>query len=446
MGDENQRSAAFGLLGEEKIGDLAAGVAVEIAGGFVGDDQRRIGSQRPGDRHALLLAARQLSREMRQAFAEPHGLELGSGALEGVAAAGEFQRHGDIFERRHVGDEVEGLEDDADGSAAHGGEIVLGEIVQGLACDEDLAAVEPFETGNHHQKRRLARPRRSDDTDGLARLDFQVHAFQDTDRGGAGTEGQVSRYDLNDGFRHGSASYIVGDTDPDASAVEVRSGSLRFKVLPAQILVIAGLLVALALPARAETIKLVGFGDSLMAAYDLAKEEGFPARLQAALRERGHDVEIADAGVSGDTTSGGLSRLDWSVPDGTDGVILELGANDALRGIAPEKTRENLEAMIERLKERGIPVLLAGMLAPPNMGPDYEDKFNSIYPELAEKYDLVLYPFFLDGVAAEPDLVLSDGMHPNPAGVDEMVKRFVPVAEEFLGRIGGERPQADDGN
>ena len=221
---------------------------------------------------------------------------------------------------------------------------------------------------------------------------------------------------------------------------------MRFKVLPAQFLVIVGFLVAFALPARAETLKLVGFGDSLMAAYDLAKEEGFPARLEAALKERGHDVEIADAGVSGDTTSGGLSRLDWSVPDGTDGVILELGANDALRGVSPEKTRENLEAMIQRLDERGIPVLLAGMLAPPNMGPGYEEKFNAIYPELAEKYDLVLYPFFLEGVAAESDMVLSDGMHPNPAGIEEMVKRFVAAAEEFIGRIEDAGPQADAGN
>jgi acyl-CoA thioesterase I len=221
---------------------------------------------------------------------------------------------------------------------------------------------------------------------------------------------------------------------------------LRFKALPVQILVIAGLLMTFMLPARAETLKLVGFGDSLMAAYDLAKEDGFPARLEAALRDRGHDVEIADAGVSGDTTSGGLSRLDWSVPDGTDGVILELGANDALRGIDPEKTRENLEVMIERLEERGIPVLLAGMLAPPNMGPGYEEKFNAIYPELAEKHDLVLYPFFLDGVAAEADLVLSDGMHPNPDGVAEMVRRFVPVAEEFLARIEAERSQSGEAN
>jgi len=221
---------------------------------------------------------------------------------------------------------------------------------------------------------------------------------------------------------------------------------VRFKVLPAQFLVIAGLVLAFALPVRAESLKLVGFGDSLMAAYDLAKEDGFPAQLQAALRERGHDVEIADAGVSGDTTSGGLSRLDWSIPDGTDGVILELGANDALRGVSPDKTRENLEAMIKRLDERGIPVLLAGMLAPPNMGPGYEDKFNAIYPDLAKEHDLILYPFFLDGVTGEPGMVLSDGMHPSASGVEEMVKRFLPVAEEFIARIEETRPQGDGGN
>ena len=188
----------------------------------------------------------------------------------------------------------------------------------------------------------------------------------------------------------------------------------------------------------ADAVTLVGFGDSLMAAYNLQASEGFPARLEAALRERGHDVTIIDAGVSGDTTSGGLARLDWSIPDGVDGVILELGANDALRGLPPEKTRENLEAMIARLKQRGIAVLLAGMLAPPNMGAGYETAFNAIYPELAAKYDVPLYPFFLDGVTGNPDMLLSDGMHPNTSGINTMVEKFVPVAEEFLAEIKAE--------
>ncbi|MCY0092728.1 arylesterase [Hoeflea sp. J2-29] len=184
-----------------------------------------------------------------------------------------------------------------------------------------------------------------------------------------------------------------------------------------------------------DPLKLVGFGDSLMAGYQLQGEEGFPAQLQAALQQRGHDVEIIDAGVSGDTTSGGLARLDWSIPEGVDGVILELGANDALRGLPPETSRENLEAMITRLKQRGIAVMLAGMLAPPNLGTEYEAAFNAIYPELASKHDVLLYPFFLDGVTGDPALQLPDGMHPNANGISKMVENILPVAEQFLAEI-----------
>lgn len=184
--------------------------------------------------------------------------------------------------------------------------------------------------------------------------------------------------------------------------------------------------------ALAEPIKLVGFGDSLMAGYQLPASDAFPVKLEAALKAKGYDVEIANAGVSGDTSSGGLARLDWSVPDGTKGVILELGANDALRGIAPEETEKNIDAMLTRLKARGIAVLLAGMLAPPNMGADYGKRFNGIYKRMAEKHGVALYPFFLDGVAAQADLQIDDGMHPNPAGVDVMVARILPTAEAFL--------------
>ncbi|MBK5565081.1 arylesterase [Ensifer sp. SSB1] len=192
---------------------------------------------------------------------------------------------------------------------------------------------------------------------------------------------------------------------------------------------------ALSSTARAETISLVGFGDSLMAGYQLPPEDAFPARLEKALKEKGLDVTITNAGVSGDTSSGGLARIDWSVPDGTKGVILELGANDALRGIPPEETRKNIEAMITRLKDRGIAVLLAGMMAPPNMGADYAARFNPIYPELAQKYGLELYPFFLDGVVTETKLKLEDGMHPNGDGVGVMVEKALPVVERFLATL-----------
>lgn len=182
----------------------------------------------------------------------------------------------------------------------------------------------------------------------------------------------------------------------------------------------------------AEAFRIVGFGDSLMAGYQLAPGEGFPEQLEAALRRDGHDVEVANAGVSGDTTSGGLARLDWSVPDGTDLVILELGANDMLRGVDPAIPRKNLDAMIARLKERDIAVLLAGMVAAPNLGKEYGAAFDAIYPDLARKHGLRLYPFFLEGVATDASLLLADGIHPNASGVARMVEGILPTVEEML--------------
>lgn len=199
----------------------------------------------------------------------------------------------------------------------------------------------------------------------------------------------------------------------------------------------AALLLADIPGAAARELKLVALGDSLTAGYGLEELQAFPARLQQALRARGHAVTIANAGVSGDTSAGGLDRLDWSVPDGTDAVIVELGANDALRGLSPEATRRNLTTIVERLHQRGIAVLLAGMLAPPNMGSDYADAFNAIFPEIAGSYDLAFYPFFLDGVAANAGLTQADGMHPTAAGIDEIVARFLPTAEALLGKLGG---------
>ncbi|MBY2916318.1 arylesterase [Rhizobium leguminosarum] len=209
---------------------------------------------------------------------------------------------------------------------------------------------------------------------------------------------------------------------------------MRFKVAALQFTVIAVSLI-LATAANARTINLVGFGDSLMAGYQLPPGDGFPEKLQAALKAKGLDVAIANAGVSGDTTTGGLARIDWSVPDGTDGVILELGANDALRGIPPEESAKNLDQMIIRLKERGIAVLLAGIIAPPNMGADYAARFNPIYQKLSEKHGLPLYAFFLDGVALEAGLKLDDGMHPNTKGVDVMVEKMEPAVTNFVETI-----------
>ncbi|MDP9810564.1 acyl-CoA thioesterase-1 [Rhizobium tibeticum] len=209
---------------------------------------------------------------------------------------------------------------------------------------------------------------------------------------------------------------------------------MRFKVAGLHIAVIVASLI-FAVAASARPISLVGFGDSLMAGYQLPPGDGFPEKLQAALKAKGVDISIANAGVSGDTTTGGLARIDWSIPDGTNGVILELGANDALRGIPPEESEKNLDQMIARLKERGIAVLLVGMLAPPNMGGDYAARFNPIYQKLAQKHGVALYPFFLEGVVLHAGLQLEDGMHPNSKGVDVMVEKMEPAITQFLATI-----------
>lgn len=184
-----------------------------------------------------------------------------------------------------------------------------------------------------------------------------------------------------------------------------------------------------------EPLEFVALGDSLTAGYQLPPGKGFAEQLGKELAEKGYNVGVMNAGVSGDTSSGGLARLDWAVGPETDAVILELGSNDALRGIDPGLTRQNLAAIIEELQSRGIAVLLAGMLAPPNMGADYERAFNPIYPGLAEEYGVLLYPFFLDGVAAEPALNLGDGMHPNEEGIEVMVERIFPTVEKLIARV-----------
>ena len=208
-------------------------------------------------------------------------------------------------------------------------------------------------------------------------------------------------------------------------------------------LVVAGLALAGALTGTAagadRPVRIVALGDSLTAGLGLPANAAFPARLEQALNAKGVAVEITNAGVSGDTASAALARLDWSVPEGTDAVIVELGANDTLRGIDPKVTREALEGIVGRLRQRRIEVLLAGMRAAPNLGPDYGRDFDAIYADLAARNDLLLYPFFLDGVAADAKLNQRDGLHPTAAGVDAIVARILPKAEELVSRVRDKR-------
>jgi len=187
--------------------------------------------------------------------------------------------------------------------------------------------------------------------------------------------------------------------------------------------------------ARAEPIRLLVLGDSLAAGYGLPNQDGFTVQLQEALAAEGWDVAVQNAGVSGDTTAGGWSRLEWALADGADAVIVELGANDMLRGLDPGSSRTNLAAILATLEQREIPTLVAGMRAPQNLGPTYVDAFERMYPELAEAHGALVYPFFLDGVAGEPSLNQEDGIHPNRAGVARMVDRILPSVVELLERV-----------
>lgn len=188
--------------------------------------------------------------------------------------------------------------------------------------------------------------------------------------------------------------------------------------------------------AAAQTVTLLALGDSLTAGYGLQPSDAFPVKLEAALKARGHDVKVINAGVAGDTALDGASRVDWALSDDVDAVIVEFGANDALRGLPVPQAEQALDQLLAKLADRKLPVLLAGMRAPPNLGPDYQSAFDGMYARLAEKYGTLLYPFFLDGVAAEVKLNQADGMHPNPAGVDVIVSRMLPSVERLLEQAG----------
>ena len=209
------------------------------------------------------------------------------------------------------------------------------------------------------------------------------------------------------------------------------------------VLTIAILLLSATFSTASEKpIRILAFGDSLTSGYGVRPKDAFPNQLQKALKTRGHNITVINGGVAGDTTAAGLSRFDWTVGDDVDAVILELGANDALRGIEPKVTRDNLQKILAKLQERKLPVLFVGMRSPANWGDTYADDFDAIFPALAKEHGLVFYPFFLEGVVLDAKLNQQDGMHPNAKGVAEIVRQIMPSVEELIGKVQAQRAAA----
>jgi acyl-CoA thioesterase-1 len=192
--------------------------------------------------------------------------------------------------------------------------------------------------------------------------------------------------------------------------------------------------------AETRPLRILAFGASIIAGYGLDAQDALPAQLEKALRARGIDAMVINSGVSGETSAGGLARLDWALADDPDLVIVDLGGNDALRGIDPKTTEANLDAIVARLQQEKRGVLIAGMLAPPNLGADYAAAFNAVFRNVAERHDVVLYPFILDGVVMDPELNQEDGIHPNAAGVKVIVERMLPSVLQAIERLDRRTP------
>jgi len=351
------------------------------------------------------------------------------GQFEGIAPAGELQRQRHVLMRRHGGDEMEALENDADVVAPQTRAIIVAERPKVAAGHLDPSRGGAFQAARHHHQAGFAGARGTDHGGRLASGNVERNAAQDIDRAGIACHVEMDVGKTDDGARSGGWG---GQADSGKEAMILNIGYGRFAAAVNSLLVTILLCLAATAHAQSTPIKLAILGDSLSAGYGVKPEQSIPARLEAALKAQGRSVAVINHGVSGDTTAGGLDRIDWMLADKPDIVLVELGANDALRGLDPATAERNLDAIITRLKAAGVTVWLAGMLAPRNFGPEYTQQFDGLYKRLAEKYNVPLYPFFLDGVAQDGALNQADGIHPNPKGVDIVVERLLPFVTKNL--------------
>lgn len=455
MGYEHESGAAPHVHIEKQFRDARAGRTVEITRRLVRDKNFRAHDHRPRKRNALLLATRKLRRIVRKAFAKPNGSEFLLRPLERIGRPGKLQRNGHVFQRRHGRNQMKGLKHDADMTAAEFRETVFVQHTDIVPADTHDTVVGPFQPRHNHKQRRLAGAGRPGQRHGFAAADRQGNILQNLDFRASASQIQRHAFQLD---CWSVRLYIVHENVPcnagplvsaDVGYVAPRRGESSMShsnvSWPALRMLVLFFAIGLGLCgfgpnstlAQEKPFKLVVFGDSLTAGYRLPENAGFTSVLEAELRKSGRKVDVVNASVSGDTASGGLARLDWALGDGADAVLVELGANDMLRGIDPARTEAALDEIIRRIKAKGAKVLLAGMVAAPGMGKAYEQKFNAIYDTLAKKHAVALYPFFLDGVATNKSLNLGDGIHPNEAGVKAIVENIMPAVIKL---IDGDKP------
>lgn len=428
VGDEQERGTAAGLDGEEELGHCASGSLIEIAGRLVGQEDVGLVRERAGKGHALLLAARKLGREMVHPVRKPDlGEELGSARLR-IRPTEQFHRQGDVLARGHRWHEMEGLEQDADVPPAKARELVLAQAIEFPAAHHDAAAGGALDAADDGKQARFSRARGTHDAHHRPGLDRKIDPAQDRNRSARPLKDQVNVFKIDHDARR-PFSHVKPREDMDRMA------------RPSKLL---RLLAALAFPftvlhafaSSPEGCRIAVLGDSLTAGLGLPAGEAFPARLEAALRARGFPCAVIDAGVSGDTSAGGAARIAWVLADRPSHLLVELGGNDALRALPPEQLEENLERIVLTAKNQNVAVMIAGMLAPTNLGPEYGAAFAAAYQKVVDRHQLAFYPFFLDGLVDRPDLFQKDGIHPNAAGVAEIVARILPTVEAWLRESG----------
>ena len=331
---------------------------------------------------------------------------------------------------------MEALEDDADMVAPQTRPSIIVERPEILAGDLDAARGGALQAARHHHQAGFAGARGADDGRNFANGDVESDAAQDIDRAGIACHVEMDVGEADNGLLGDGRAGVGrgGQAGSERENMNLMTGYGRFAAAVNSLLLAIFWLGLCLVGANAQTapIKLAILGDSLAAGYGVSPAQAMPARLEAALKKAGRNVAIINHGVSGDTTAGGLERIDWMMADKPDIVIVELGGNDVLRGTDPATTERNLDGIITKLKAAGVTVWLAGMLAPRNYGSEYAQQFDGIYKRLADKHGVSLYPFFLDGVAADPALNQPDGIHPNPKGVDVIVERILPFVTKNL--------------